>query len=182
MWGLYSRLCSALPSRPHSQRHARDSRRELRRQWHSDLIDFGEVVCEPLLHAAVNALGYPLPLSVSPSSADEHAQVQPLTPQVQAVTGEHVEIAYVDQGYTGPDAATSAAQHGIALVLTKIPQPSAASSSCPDAGWWSSFAWMSRCRRPARDCERLPRVLTGLHCLAFCCLMPHQLIHLFSSS
>jgi hypothetical protein len=138
MWGLYSRLCSALPSRPHSQRRARDSRRESRRQWHSDLIDSSKVVCEPLLHAAVNALGYLLPLSVSPSSEDERAQVQPLTPQVQAVTGEHVEIAYVDQGYTGPDAATSAAQHGIALVLTKTPQPSAALSCCPSGGWWKA--------------------------------------------
>jgi transposase len=43
-----------------------------------------------------------------------------------------------------------------------------------------SFAWMGRFRRLARDCERLPAILTGLHFLAFACLMLHQLILLFS--
>jgi hypothetical protein len=33
----------------------------------------------------------------------------------------------------------------------------------------------------ARDDERLPSVLAGLHFLAFACLMLHQLIHLYSS-
>jgi len=41
---------------------------------------------------------------------------------------------------------------------------------------------MSRYRRLARDCERLPAVLAGLHFLAFACLLLHQLIHLFSRS
>jgi hypothetical protein len=41
---------------------------------------------------------------------------------------------------------------------------------------------MSRARRLARDCERLPHVLMGLHFLACVCVMLHQLIHLFSNS
>jgi transposase len=44
-----------------------------------------------------------------------------------------------------------------------------------------SFAWLSRFRRLARDYERLPSVLAGLHFLACACLMLHQLIHLYSS-
>jgi transposase len=102
-----------------------------------------------------------LVLSVSPASEDERAQVQALTGQVQAVTGEH----------------------GIDLVVSKTPQAKRGFVFLPKR--WvveRSVAWMSRCRRLARDCERLPQVLTGLHFLAFACLMLHQLIPLYSSS
>ena len=34
-----------------------------------------------------------------------------------------------------------------------------------------SFAWMARLRRLARDYERLPETLAGLHYLAFAILM-----------
>lgn len=45
-----------------------------------------------------------------------------------------------------------------------------------------SFAWSARFRRLARDFERLPEVLAGLHFLAFACLMLHQVVQLYSSS
>ena len=38
------------------------------------------------------------------------------------MTGDHVEIAYVDQGYTSPDPAASARTHGIELVVVKTPE------------------------------------------------------------
>jgi len=128
-------------------------------------------------------LGYPMALTVTPASEDERTQVQALRAQVQAVAGDHVEIAYVDQGYTGPDPAASAQTQGIELVVIKTPEAKRGFVLLPKR--WvveRSFAWMSRCRRLARDCERLPQVLTGLHFLAFACLMLHQLIHLLSSS
>jgi transposase len=37
-----------------------------------------------------------------------------------------------------------------------------------------SFAWMARFRRLARDYERLPETLAGLHWLAFVVLMLHR--------
>jgi transposase len=37
-----------------------------------------------------------------------------------------------------------------------------------------SFAWMTRFRRLARDYERLPETLAGLHLLAFTVLMLHR--------
>jgi transposase len=40
------------------------------------------------------------------------------------------------------------------------------------------FAWAARFRRLARDYERLPAVLAGLHFVAFAGLMLHQWIHL----
>jgi len=45
-----------------------------------------------------------------------------------------------------------------------------------ESGWVieRSFAWMTRFRRLARDYERLPDVLAGLHLLAFAVLMLHR--------
>jgi hypothetical protein len=47
------------------------------------------------------------------TSADEQdrAQVGELTRQVQELTGDHVRIGYVDQGYTAESAAEAAEQH-----------------------------------------------------------------------
>ena len=39
-----------------------------------------------------------------------------------------------------------------------------------------SFAWMARFRRLARDYERLPETLAGLHFLAFAMLMLKRFI------
>ena len=41
-----------------------------------------------------------------------------------------------------------------------------------------SFAWMARFRRLARDFERLPETLAGLHYLAFAILMLARLVNL----
>jgi transposase len=45
-----------------------------------------------------------------------------------------------------------------------------------------SFAWVARFRRLARDFERLPEVLAGLHVMAFVCLLLHQFIQLYSNA
>ena len=38
-----------------------------------------------------------------------------------------------------------------------------------------SFAWATRFRRLAKDYERLPETVAGLHVVAFACLMLHKL-------
>ncbi len=43
-----------------------------------------------------------------------------------------------------------------------------------------SFAWMTRVRRLARDYERLPETLAGLHLLAFIVLMLHRFAFLMA--
>lgn len=134
-------------------------------------------------HIAVDTVGHLLALSVTPASDDERTQVHTLAIQIQEATGQHVEIAYVDSGYIGPEPAATAAAQGIELVVVKTPEAKRGFVLLPKR--WvveRSFAWMSRFRRLARDCERLPSVLAGLHFLAFACLLLHQLIHLFSSS
>src|SRR6476661_6183757 len=60
------------------------------------------------VHAAVDTLGNLLELTVKPANEQECAQVTELTAQVQEVTGGTVEVAFVDQGYTGADATEKA--------------------------------------------------------------------------
>lgn len=134
------------------------------------------------VHAAVDTLGYLLALVVTPANEQERAQVADLAAQVQQVTGETVEVAYVDAGYTGPDPAAAAADHGIQLAVVTLPD-----AHGPKHGFvllprrWvveRSFAWLARFRRLARDYERLPHTVAGLTFLAVICLMLHQFIHL----
>ena len=67
------------------------------------------------VHAAVDTLGHLLALHVTPADEQDRAQVGELARQVQQITEENVELAYVDQGYTGDTAEEAAAKHGPAL-------------------------------------------------------------------
>ena len=88
------------------------------------------------VHAAVDTLGHLLALHVTPADEQDRAQVGELSRQVQQITGEHVELAYVDQGYTGEAAAEAAEQHGIELEVVKrnIPKPNEVLCSCHGDG------------------------------------------------
>ena len=55
------------------------------------------------VHMAVDTLGHLLAVHVTPANEQERDQVAVLAEAVQEVTGESVEIAYVDQGYTGDE-------------------------------------------------------------------------------
>jgi transposase len=71
------------------------------------------------VHAAVDTLGHLLALHVTPADEQDRAQVGELARQVQQSTEENVELAYVDQGYTGEAAEEAAAEHGIQLEVVK---------------------------------------------------------------
>jgi transposase len=119
-------------------------------------------------HAAVDTLGHLLALVVTPADAQDRAQVADLAAQVQEATGEAVEVAFVDQGYTGEEPAADAAAAGIRLEVVKLPAAKRGFVLLPRR--WvveRSFAWLARFRRLARDYERLPETLKGLHFLAF---------------
>src|SRR5262249_49744116 len=60
------------------------------------------------VHVAVDTLGHLLALKVTAADEQERAQVAELTAKVQEVTGGTVEVAFVDQGYTGEAAAEQA--------------------------------------------------------------------------
>jgi transposase len=74
------------------------------------------------VHLAVDTLGHLLALLVTPADAQERAQVERLAAAVQEATGETVEVAYVDQGYSGAEPAQDAAAHGIRLEVVKLPE------------------------------------------------------------
>jgi len=135
------------------------------------------------VHMAVDTLGHLLALLVTPADAQDRAQVEQLAQQVQEVTGESVEMAFVDQGYTGEQPAQDAAQHGIQLEVVKLPNAKKGFVLLPRR--WvveRSFAWAARFRRLARDYERLPETLAGLHFLAFTILMLQRFFHLMAQS
>ena len=93
-------------------------------------------------------------------------------PQVQAVTGGTVEVAFVDQGYTGADAAAQAQAEGIRLEVVKHTEAKKGFVLLPRR--WvveRSFGWLGRFRRLARDYERLAESLAGWHWLAFLTLL-----------
>ncbi len=124
------------------------------------------------VHMAVDTLGYLLTLFVTPANEQDRAQVDQLATEIQEATGESVELAFVDQGYTGEQPAKEAAAHGMQLEVVKLPEAKRGFVLLPRR--WvveRSFAWAARFRRLVRDYERLPETVAGLHFLAFGMLM-----------
>jgi transposase len=124
------------------------------------------------VHMAVDTLGHLLALLVTPANEQERAQVAELARSVQQVTGQQVEVAFVDQGYTGDEAAEAARRHGIRLDVVKLPEAKRGFVLLPRR--WvveRSFGWIARFRRLARDYERLAETLAGLHFIVFAILM-----------
>jgi transposase len=123
-------------------------------------------------HIAVDTLGHLLSVVITPANEQERAQVGELCRQVQEVTGQTVQVGFVDQGYTGEEAEYAAAVHGIDLQVAKKPEGQTGFVFLPRR--WvveRSFAWLSRFRRLGRDYERLSSTLQQLHFVVFACLM-----------
>jgi transposase len=135
------------------------------------------------IHAAVDTLGNLLALRVTAASEQDRAQVGELAEAVQEVTGSTVELVYVDAGYTGDEPAKAAQVHGMRLQVVKLPEAKRGFVLLPRR--WvveRTFAWMTRFRRLARDYERWPETLAGLHLLAFAILMLHRFTFLLASA
>src|SRR5260370_10514266 len=60
-----------------------------------------------MVDIAVDTLGHLLALTVTSADQGDREQVAALAQEVQQVTGGTVELAYVDQGYTGPECCRS---------------------------------------------------------------------------
>ena len=135
------------------------------------------------VHMAVDTLGHLLALHVTPADEQDRANVEQLAQAVQQITGNSVELAYVDQGYTGESAKQGAQAHGIRLEVVKHTEAKRGFVLLPRR--WvveRSFAWAARFRRLARDYERLAETLAGFHYLAFACLMLHRIMPIVASS
>jgi transposase len=135
------------------------------------------------VHVAVDTLGHLLALKVTSADEQDRAQVADLCAALQEATGETVEVAFVDQGYTGDQAREGAEAHGIRLEVVKLPEAKRGFVLLPKR--WvveRSFGWAARFRRLARDYERLPDTLAGLHFLAFAILMANRVVALITQS
>ncbi len=73
------------------------------------------------VHIAVDTLGHLMALKVTPAGAEHREQVSALAEQIQQVTDRTVELAYVDQGYTGENGALAASAHGTRREVVKHP-------------------------------------------------------------
>jgi transposase len=124
------------------------------------------------VHMAVDTLGHLLSLHVTAADEQDREQVGKLARDVQEQTGRSVELAYVDQGYTGGRPAAAAAEQEIELAVVKLPEAKRGFVLLPRR--WvveRSFAWLTRFRRLAKDYERLASTLKGMHLAAFAFVM-----------
>ncbi len=131
----------------------------------------------------MDTLGYLLALRVSPANENDRQEVRKLSEEIQQATTENVELAYVDQGYTGEKAAKEAEAHGMSLEVVKHEEAKRGFVLLPRR--WvveRDFAWASRFRRLAKDYERLPATLAGLHFVAFACLFLQQAAGILTAS
>jgi transposase len=130
------------------------------------------------VHIAVDTLGHLLALRVTPANEQDRAQVGQLAKEVQEAAEQKVEVAFVDQGYTGSEPAEAAKEAGIQLEVVKHHEAKRGFILLPRR--WvveRSFAWSARFRRLARDYERLATTLAGYHWLAFAMLLLKNLFH-----
>lgn len=119
------------------------------------------------IHIAVDTLGHLLALKATPANEQEREQVADLAKQVQRATDYHVELAFVDQGYTGEEPAKDAAAQCLRLEVVKHHEAKRGFVLLPRR--WvveRTFAWLGRFRRLARDYERLGKTLEAWHWLA----------------
>jgi transposase len=124
------------------------------------------------VHLSVDTLGHFLGLVVTAASEQDRDAVAAVARATQEATGESVVAAFVDGSYRGPIAHDAAQEHGIRLEVVMLPDTRKGFVLLPKR--WvveRSFAWLSRFRRLAKDYERLPETLAGLHVVAFVCLM-----------
>ena len=128
-------------------------------------------------------MGHLLALRVTSATEQDRSQVEALAKTVQEATGESVELAYVDRGYTGEKAAAEAEAQGIRLEVVKYQEARRGFVLLPRR--WvveRSFAWATRFRRLARDYERLAETVAGLHFVAFACLFLQRAIAALGAS
>jgi transposase len=118
-----------------------------------------------------------------PANEQDRSQVAEMARQVQEITGDNVQVMFVDQGYTDDVPKQAAAVEGIDLQVVKLPEAKKGFVLLPRR--WvveRSFGWMAGFRRLARDYEQLPETVAGLHFLALSVLMLKNFVALLNQS
>ena len=107
------------------------------------------------VHLVVDTLGHWLTLQVTPANEQNREQVEKLAEQLQALTGESVELAFVEQGDTGEPPIQDAAQRAIQLAVVKLPKAKKGFVRLPRR--WAverRFAWVASFRRAGHSCSQ----------------------------
>jgi transposase len=120
------------------------------------------------VHAAVDTPGHLLALHVTAANEQDRDQVKKLAKAVQDVTEGQVDLAFVDQGYTGEKPAADAKKKGIELSVVKLPEAKRGSCCCRGGGWWSG-ASRGRCGSGG-----WPRTTSDWHRPWPGCIWPHS--------
>ncbi len=133
---------------------------------------------------AVDTLGHLLAVHMTQANEQDRSQVAEMARQAQEITGDNVQVMFVDQGYTG-DAPPkkAAAVEGIDLQVVKLPEAKKGFVLFPRR--WvveRSFGWMAHFRRFARDYERLLETVAGLYFLSFSVLVLKNFVALLNQS
>jgi transposase len=124
------------------------------------------------IQIVVDTLGHLLALHMTPADRQDRTQVKWIAKVVQCATGRNVELAYVDQSFTGEQVVEDADDHGFSLQVVTLPQARSGFVLLPRR--WvieRTFAGMARLRRLAKDFERLPKTVEGPHLAVFACIM-----------
>ncbi|MBB5443147.1 MULTISPECIES: IS5 family transposase [unclassified Paraburkholderia] len=124
------------------------------------------------VHMAVDILGQLLAVHVTPGQRAGARAGRGTGAAGSAGHGPDCQGSVRRPGYTGEEPAQAARDEGIELQVIKLPEAKKGFVLLPRR--WvveRSFGWLNRFRRLARDYERLPETLAGLHFVVFSVLM-----------
>lgn len=124
------------------------------------------------VHMAVDTLGHLIDLSFTPANEQERSQVKERCEAVQEATGNTVQVARADQGYTGQDAKADAQASGIELRVVKLSEAKRGFVLLPPR--WvveRNFGWLEKNRKLWKNCERLINISLLFVHLAFLALL-----------
>jgi transposase len=128
-------------------------------------------------HLAVAPVGHLLAAQVTAANVQDRSQVRTVAEKVHEVTGDAAGLVYVDQGYTGAQAAQDAQAHHMQFEVVTGPEAKQGVVWLPKRGVVErSKARAARLRRVAREAERLAETLKGLHVVAFAILRRQRVV------
>ena len=139
--------------------------------------DAGKKVTGRKRHILVDTLGLLLNVVVHPANIQDRDGVALVLDQRTRRLFPFIERVFADGGYQGPKAAKAAAQTGTWIIdIVKRPDTAIGFEVVPKR--WiveRTLAWISRCRRLARDFERYARTTAAFIRLAMIRIMLRRL-------
>ena len=107
-------------------------------------------------HLVVDVVGFPIGIAVHEASVQDRDGA-PAVILAMLAAAPHAAKLWADGGYQGPKLASALKKLGIGPVLEIVNKPKEIKGFTVLYRRWvveRTFAWMSRCRRLAKDCER----------------------------